>query len=913
MLELQFARGIISSIGWRWETKASIIFEVFRCAIQVMICKCKVSVVYSVNEFLSLLHYFVDNCREANADICETASNLLYELQSDVMQVSHPVASIMGLYSAGLGFVDSDILVRHGDPGIGNSKNASTMIFVTDNDERVEQLVASLGSLSSYFHKDSYGKGIFSSHAEKRGDVHHLAMKSDITHSQSCKHLHGEASLLSYLDAMDFFCSLLVEHVDIAWKLVVTENKDVSFSGTSNCVQDALYQFCDAFCRIFSCKSTSANEREWLRYGRGTLIHSAVAAFKISLGTSKNLQSSMTCIDHLVSRKWIQPLELKFLATSFYNIGVALYNVKQLEQAPVTLKLSCKLLWTNVSVLYQKFSDKSTGTGDDDICESTLIDVITDACGKSANILNILHQCSCPSIGEVISSSLLNWSSAESLLESLPVPMVLVKQWVKIVCKDFGDVSVVDDAPLLFLLLSRSCSTWSKKTMGTILEQELLAYAEMDTRSPNLCQKMQLKIIEILLQEVYVTKEYYFQRSRVLMRQGIVFRACGGDGLQSCLQCLSEAISLLKNISGKTSGSNYALCHQLAITYFLHAQCTQEADQNMEVILDDVNSALKLWFDANITGQCSSVAFPESMIENAVPLLFHAADLLSLLGELQLRGKIHRLIIMLCKWKNVPPEKCLAMFWRDGQLGHTLCASPIDETFIQNFSEQYSIHANDIVVWINSLKDSRPLLLGFFQKFLLSDSISPHVYISDADRCFGSEATVDEIKKAASLLLSGDATGSQSMFIAGCLYYDLSERLFTNGQLFEALSYAKEALRLRTRVLRRKFNYALDRQCAKINGTLETSFNCSSDQVHLEVIGSVIAKIWPDVTPAWNPELSALSPWNVLRCYLESTLQVGTIHESLGNAADAEAHFRVGKQISYLQNGNCTRRSNYGI
>lgn len=75
--------------------------------------------------------------------------------------------------------------------------------------------------------------------------------------------------------------------------------------------------------------------------------------------------------------------------------------------------------------------------------------------------------------------------------------------------------------------------------------QELVAYEEVESRHPILCRRMQLKIINILLCNVYIRKDCYLQRSRLLVKKGRFHRACGVDGLNSCIQCLSEAVSIL--------------------------------------------------------------------------------------------------------------------------------------------------------------------------------------------------------------------------------------------------------------------------------------------------------------------------------------------------------------------------------
>lgn len=75
--------------------------------------------------------------------------------------------------------------------------------------------------------------------------------------------------------------------------------------------------------------------------------------------------------------------------------------------------------------------------------------------------------------------------------------------------------------------------------------QELVAYEEMNVLYPELCEKMQMKIIGFLLQEVYVTQDNLLEKSRILVRKGRMLRNKGNDGLEDCIQCLSEAIALL--------------------------------------------------------------------------------------------------------------------------------------------------------------------------------------------------------------------------------------------------------------------------------------------------------------------------------------------------------------------------------
>lgn len=91
---------------------------------------------------------------------------------------------------------------------------------------------------------------------------------------------------------------------------------------------------------------------------------------------------------------------------------------------------------------------------------------------------------------------------------------------------------------------------------------------------------------------------------------------------------------------------------------------------------------------------------------------------------------------------------------------------------------------------------------------------------------------------------------------------------------FQALSYAKEALRLRTRLLQRKYVCSFGQHSTKVMETVETTQQSKSNHAHIEAIGSVVTEIWPDIIKPWNMEGTILSPWNVLQCFLESALQV---------------------------------------
>lgn len=70
-------------------------------------------------------------------------------------------------------------------------------------------------------------------------------------------------------------------------------------------------------------------------------------------------------------------------------------------------------------------------------------------------------------------------------------------------------------------------------------------YKEMRSLNPRLCHKMRLKIMDALLEEVYVTKGKCLEKSRILIEKGRELRADGITQLHESVQCLSGAISTL--------------------------------------------------------------------------------------------------------------------------------------------------------------------------------------------------------------------------------------------------------------------------------------------------------------------------------------------------------------------------------
>ncbi|KAL0912981.1 hypothetical protein M5K25_016406 [Dendrobium thyrsiflorum] len=564
-----------------------------------------------------------------------------------------------------------------------------------------------------------------------------------------------------------------------------------------------------------------------------------------------------------------------------------------LQQASKALELCCKSIWKHIKLLCQPNLINSKCIQEYGASRDLIKNIIKDAFIKCARIIDVLHKLGAANVREVIIKSMFELSSVEASFPNLSLFFPLVKQWVKMLCKEFSDVNEVDGAPFLYSLLLCDCPTWPKNILGEILEQELLAYDQLEAWNPSLCHKMEIKVIDSLLMDVFIAREFNLQRARVLVRKGLVLRTRGIDNLSSCFDCLSEAISLLvlftpsyfyahENVSYDSSEANTLGCHQLASAYFLHAQFAQETKQDWELIHGDIQCAINLLSELDVEAYHTLSGYLKPSVKSTISILCHTLDLLSLKGFVAFHFDMHTLIDIFCKFENFSVEKCLAMLWTGRRLGHSLCTSPIHPDLLSRISQLPDNNLNSMAFWTKSLKSSSYSLLMFLQSFLLPDSILNEESFEQIQGLCSCKLTVEDVKMVASSLLLNVSAKNEMYFFAGQIYYDLAERLLAGGRVFEGLSFAKEALNLRYKVLRKKFNVSNKKPVEHADSS---TTNVELDHLCLELLGSAINEVWRDTI---NLERCTLGPWIILNCYLESILQ-------------AEQLFLTGKRFSILQ------------
>lgn len=100
-------------------------------------------------------------------------------------------------------------------------------------------------------------------------------------------------------------------------------------------------------------------------------------------------------------------------------------------QATKSFKLCCKAAWNCVLHFCKTFTSSRDGFSSD-LTEDTIVGFVTEACAKSAFLLDILYQCGSNKISKIFMDCLGSWSVGQSLFDQIPTPIALIKQWVKV-------------------------------------------------------------------------------------------------------------------------------------------------------------------------------------------------------------------------------------------------------------------------------------------------------------------------------------------------------------------------------------------------------------------------------------------------------------------------------------------------
>ncbi|XP_047976121.1 separase isoform X2 [Salvia hispanica] len=816
-----------SLFSQRDELSADIILDVLKHVLDFMAAECKDGAEKLAPGFLELVCYCANKCQSATVVLCDPVAQYLYRLARFFHQDFLFISSILTLYASGL-LGSSSNQLKGEDAG----KGGASLQFFLNNSERLQQLALSINWLNDHF--DTAGK-------EK----------------SSCEQA---ISHLPYWEALKFFCLKLAESIFLNRKEIFSEAEIAPCWENLSGIHDAFRQYCYIF---LYCLSDTEREKETSGDNHKVISVVVVAALMLSFETNQNLKESTLSVKHVISAQWIPNKRLKYLYVSLNNIAVILKSKKRLKEAFKALKMCCKALWNYIVDLCKIEMTKSQ-VSEDYMSEKSIPDLVMEASDKVALLLQLNQKCNFK-VNGIIRESIICWSNSENLIATLPTPVSLIKEWVKIQYKLSDDN---EHEVMLYPLLSSSKEI-SKRALGKLLEEELLAYNGKSYLNPRYSLKMKMKVINVLLEEIYVTKESIVEKCRVLIQKAISLRALGLEQLDKGIQCLSDAVSTLLTYVSRRRCSSQA-DNLLIHAYLLRALYTQEAAPQSMLLspgsgfLDDIHDALNLCLHPD---HCHE----DEQYEDMLYLWYQLIDLLSIKGYLEIHPRLYDVVIKLFNKKNIQFEKTLAELWKNKRLSHALCVSPVNHTFISTFSKHQSQLCNSSLFWTKCMEELKPLVVGFH-----------HIN--------------NEIKQAASDLISSVPITSCSTFISSNLYYDLSARLISSGQMIEALAYAKEAHRLRSKLLQQKFEYSVEKvvETFDVKGELIDKIHYSVQT--FKVNDFVVTK------GSCDYEGSVLTPWNVLSCYLESILQVGYVQETLGNVSEAEMLLQWGRNVAQFQN-----------
>ncbi|KAA3481325.1 separase-like [Gossypium australe] len=525
----KFARRICSALFSLERTDSSVQIDLVTLLLVSISRECKVDIDNNAMEFVELVDYCANKCRDAGITFCSTLAKRLNDMAGDFHQATIPVDLILRLYATGLDFSVHNAKLKYNDcttsKGVEDDSAIDVLFLERDKLHNLSGLLGLLGNCCNIGKSDPS-----------------IASDAECKNSLACK--DKKACLVMYYNTLKFLCQPLAELVNSEKKHILAETEASSDSSSLCIIQDAFYQFCDSFFSLESCASET--KREGFDDGEVLGPSIIVAGFILSTCTKRKIPKNVCYIKQIIGSGRIQSQGLKYVYVSLYNIGVLMYRSKQIKEALNSLKLvyvkvmalkalklSHRASWTNIQLLREMFIHKKSSG--DHLSEDVVRDLVTDACTRSAFLLEVLHACGNLKVEKIIVESLENWSGLENLFRRLSGPMPLIKQWVKIQCKLHKNTDLEDSAPTLCCMLLSSAEV-SKMAICKILEQELLSYQEMTHGYPDyvellayeemtheyldFCQRMQIKVVDLLLQDAYAIEDSPLLKARMLIRKG---------------------------------------------------------------------------------------------------------------------------------------------------------------------------------------------------------------------------------------------------------------------------------------------------------------------------------------------------------------------------------------------------------
>lgn len=644
-----------------------------------------------------------------------------------------------------------------------------------------------------------------------------------------------------------------------------------------------------------------------LKQGWNAASAPLVSLLRLSLMLLQGVQDCVTCIDYLLKRGSLQIDELRYLMASASNMGIQIYNSKDYGFAYYPLRVAYDAAWARVEATLQQTLSQPA--------DNRVNDFMLDCCSKCMTLVDSLKRSGKNQAGfDTLSDGLLRWATVHSTLQphSTNAPSSLVHLWVRILHTEGSAVrkSGPQEHICLYSFLKTGCQALHHRTIGFLLEEELLVLDELEDQGLDRIQSVKEQTLHSLLDNVYMVDEFPVERCRILLEKGRLARLKGDYDFASFSQVITVLGKTLKEVLEKVADATQTanIENQLAMAYCAQAFCSYELDPAQDY-LESIFSALSVWevsaragrtwIDLDTNGDARMFGQTACCGVSLLRLLFSVNDLMALKGYSLVQNRVQQLIVsLLSPTRMGSGPKIFSSLWANERFSHVLCPVPYPSGFFSLLTQKVGVDGNCLQFWEDCALLCPGTLLDAQLRFMHQNT-----NVSTAGGCCQAFEAIEQI--AASLLRTSPKSSGGVCKLAA-LFHILAEHALDEGKLRVACKYAKEALNLRLRLLSHMFSTKYKGGAANVsendNVKIEDVDQRKNKAGRLHILDLAAAFAWPKLSTHTKPLDFEPNPWRVLGDYVESKMQIGVISEKMGAVDDALASFSEGYSVSLAQN-----------
>ena len=871
----------------------SMALELNQTAMKTLIEKTELQGQWNDADLLELVDSYARLCQTAkqSLDGWSYICNALHHIRRSFPSI----APVVGLYAVGLIFSSEDALEGCQMPNHGSKSTPEELGSSSKEELKVtccDLLQSGAEMLEGCLQHDP--------EMVRREDAYRLLKALELIRKNATKYVQGE------------WASFTTEASRSSSKMMTQS------SGCNAALQRVLCLWFQLVKRVSSYSNLTREEEAVLKQSWSLASAPVVSCFRLSLILQQGMQDCITFINDLISRDSLQPDELRWILASTYNMGIQIFNNKDFESACYPFRVAYDAAWARVSVTCEQNLTQPEKAN----TNIAVNDFIMDSCVKCLTFADALKRSGNRQAGfEILGDGLFRWAAVHSTLvpNSTKIPSSLVRVWFEMLHTDVSicQSTFAKEYPSLYTFLKSRSQGLSNRTLGLLMEEELLALDDLESKDSEDLHSMKEQQLQCLLDNVYKVEMFPVERCRILLEKGRLARLKGGHDVASLTEVVTMLNSSLEEIMKKDSDSSQiaGIENQLAMSYCLQALCAYESNPAGHEYLDKIFSALTVWEKSAeaqrtwITLDAKGHACMES--QTAIPgaalllLLFSIHDLLALNGYAVVQSRVQQLILTLTSAACVKSaHELFASLWGNARLSHVLCPISYPLGFFTLLSQKWGQAGDCIQFW----KECALLYPGTSldaRLHLMYQDIQPKAHDVHNSRAEQRSEAFKAVEKMALTLFISSPKSIAGVSKLGVLFHILAEQALDEGDPRVALKYAKEALQLRLRLVSHMFHMGSKEfshsQTESLNSQVDAAEGHRNIAGRLGVRGSVATLVWPTLKRTARSLEFDPSPWRVLGDYIESLMQVGVTSEKLGAVDDALHSFREGYTLSLSQ------------